>query len=128
MRPHFCVIMPWISRTEAELRKTALTEVSEKLGIDVNFPEYRKNISYFNIQETIERFIKASFVLVDLSFERPSCYYELGIAESIGAKVVLFALQGTPIHQTSHHTEVRFYENMQQFKSLFEKTYYTTLI
>src|ERR1041385_4172898 len=121
MRAYFCIVMPWSAKTEVHARESILEEVIQEFGIDADFPEDQRNISSFDIKKTIEKFEKAAFVLADLSFERPSCYYELGIAESIGAKVFLLAQKGTPIHQTSYYDKVQFYENMQQFKVLVQK-------
>jgi hypothetical protein len=59
----------------------------------------------------------AEFVLADVSLERPSCYFELGMAEALGALVVIIASVGTPIHQIGNAGEVRFYSSLDEYRS-----------
>jgi hypothetical protein len=56
---------------------------------------------------------RAEFVLADLSLERPSCYFELGLAEAANA-FFLVAAAGTPIHQVGNAGKVVFYSDMVQ--------------
>jgi hypothetical protein len=53
--------------------------------------------------------------LADLSLERPSCYYELGLAEALGKPVYLIAAEGTDIHQTASRRLVSFYNGQEDF-------------
>ena len=57
---------------------------------------------------------KASFVIADLAYERPSCYYELGLAQAMGKLTFFIALAGTKIHQT--YGDIHFYEGIEQYK------------
>jgi nucleoside 2-deoxyribosyltransferase len=59
-------------------------------------------------------------VLADLSLERPSCYYELGLAEALGKPVYLIAKKNTDIHQTASRRLVRYFDNEDEYKVLVE--------
>ncbi len=56
------------------------------------------------------------FVFADLSYERPSCYYELGIAQALNKITFIVARQGTTIHQAEG--EIHFYNNLIEYEKL----------
>ena len=70
----------------------------------------------FEIVETIESLKTVELVIADLSFERPSCYFELGMAQAMGIRSFLIAEQGTPLHQ--HSGNVQFYRGLDEFRCL----------
>lgn len=45
----------------------------------------------FDLAKTIQSIRAADFIIADLTYERPSCYYELGYAHGIGKAVHLIA-------------------------------------
>ena len=53
-------------------------------GISVHLPQFDAVDPRFNINAAINDMKSADLVVADLSYERPSCYFELGIAEAIG--------------------------------------------
>lgn len=51
------------------------------------------------IVDAIQRQIKQSYFLIaDLSFERPNCYYEVGYAQALGKPVFLCKTDGAEVH------------------------------
>ncbi len=60
----------------------------------------------------------ADAILADLSFERPSSYYELGFAEAIEKTVILIARAGTQVHQTRHRNDVAEYDTLDDYDSV----------
>ena len=46
----------------------------------------------------IEEIKTSEFLLGDLTDERPSVYYEIGYAHSLGRRVIMFRSSGTKIH------------------------------
>jgi hypothetical protein len=111
----FKVIMPVGSDSQVEEKQKRIREIAGQHGIVPQFPRHEE---FFDIHAALRNLRNAEFVLVDLTFERPSCYYELGLAEAIDAKIYLIAAQGTDIHQTSKRDSIRFYENLQQYASV----------
>ena len=69
-------------------------------------------------KQTLQDMKQCEFVLVNLSLERPSCYYELGLAEAIGKPVYLIAIEGTDIHQTASRKLVQFYNTNEELVGL----------
>ena len=48
-------------------------------------------------------------------------YFELGVAEALGARDFVMAQAGTIIHQTSHASEVLYYSAMAEFAALVKR-------
>jgi hypothetical protein len=62
----------------------------------------------------------AMFVLADLTLERPSCYYELGLAEALGLPVRLVAEFGTAIHQSAERDKVQYYRSLSDLETVVD--------
>ena len=116
--PYFWVIMPLKSDSLAEQKKQIIAAEAQKRGLAPHFPSYNKDAPAFDLNSMIVDLGEAEFVLVDLSLERPSCYYEVGVAEALGKEVYLLAKQGTDIHQTARRESVQFYGDLEHLKSL----------
>ena len=56
-------------------------------------------------------------VVADLTLERPSCYYEVGLAQALNRQVVLVAERGTPIHQAHDRDKVIFYDSLDDLSA-----------
>src|SRR5215204_3006056 len=100
-RPYFHLIMPFGSDSRAGLKQEIIRDVAEIYCLRPHFPAYDKNKSAFVLAPTLEDLKECAFVLADLSLERASCYYELGVAEALGKKTYVVAEEGTDIHQTA---------------------------
>lgn len=115
---YFQVIMPVGSNPSRAKKEEAIRKIADKTGIKPHFPRYTTEDPVFNLQATLQDIRGAEFILADLSLERPSCYYELGLAEALGKPVYLIAVKGTDIHQTASRRLVRFYNDNIKFKNL----------
>jgi hypothetical protein len=62
----------------------------------------------------------AALIVADLSLERPSCYYELGVAQALGRRTFLLAAAGTAIHQVSDRDKVHFYVGLDELRALVD--------
>lgn len=56
--------------------------------------------------------------IVDLSYERPSCYFELGFIQSRNLSVTVIAESGTRIHQMINYDQVKFYNDLNEYQSI----------
>lgn len=83
-------------------------------------PVYNPEMPNFNLPLEKERVKKARLALVDLSFERPSVYYELSMIEILKVPAVLVAASGTTIHQTSQREDVAFFKDLSDFEKIVE--------
>jgi nucleoside 2-deoxyribosyltransferase len=111
------VIMPIGSDQGYCEKQNAIRRGAQRAGFLVNFPRHPTARDFSLPQNDVERLRRASLVLADLSGERPSCYYELGIVEALHIPVVVFATVGSQIHQTSTR-EVEFYESLDRLEEL----------
>ena len=60
------------------------------------------------------------FSIIDLSFERPSCYYEIGFIDALGGEKFLIAKSQTIIHQHDQNDIVHFYSDIGEYRSILE--------
>jgi len=116
MKTYLYAIMPISSDTEFSIKKEIIKRTSNKLGVEVHFPfetikDYSSNV--------FSEISGACFVFADLSFERPSCYYELGVAQALEKEPFIVACVGTTIHQTQG--DVHYYNNLLQYEELVRK-------
>jgi nucleoside 2-deoxyribosyltransferase len=119
--PYVHVIMPVGSDLFAAEKKRAIADGAARAGFEVRFPDYLPLKPTFKISELITEIREADYVIADLSYERPSCYYELGIAEALGKRVHLVAKTGTPIHQSAARSLVRYYVDIADLAKSIEQ-------
>jgi nucleoside 2-deoxyribosyltransferase len=62
----------------------------------------------------------ASLIVADLSLERPSCYYELGVAQALGRPTFLLAVTGTAIHQVADRDRIHFYADLKELSVMMD--------
>ncbi|SRR6266566_2893412 len=72
------------------------------------------------LDDLISKINSATFVLVDLSLERPSCYYELGVVQTLGRPIEIIAEVGTRIHQLENRDIVQFYRGLEHYEALLK--------
>jgi hypothetical protein len=71
-----------------------------------------------DIDESIALLENADFVLADLSLARPSCYYEIGFAQSRNKSVYLISTIDTEIHQVRFKSKICFYKKLDDYEEL----------
>lgn len=113
------VISPVTADPDFGAKRAALKAVARSLGVTVLFPLDRQ--ADVALKKTSGDIRGAKLVLADLTYERPSCYFELGLAEASGADVGIIAKKGTPIHQVGYATEVHFYGDLDEYKRIVDR-------
>lgn len=63
----------------------------------------------------------AEYIIADLTFERPNCYYEIGYAHALDKKVILTARKGTFVHFDISSLNVLFYSSMLELENKLKK-------
>lgn len=112
------VIMPSEAFPGTVVKRQIVQDVCRNMGWTLVMPEYDRLRPEFDLSKTRLIIGNVNIVLVDLSYERPSCYYELGLAEALGARVVCVAATGTEIHQTANRGSVISFSNMSDFAGI----------
>jgi hypothetical protein len=121
MRPLVYVIMPVGSDPDAEPRRERIVAIADALGLDTYFPlDHRTHGEDFDPATLRFEMQRATVAVADLSLERPSCYYELGVVVGVGLPTVVVAAAGTPIHQTADRASVAFYDSLDGLGKILE--------
>jgi hypothetical protein len=110
------IIAPVGSDPEYATKRALLAKISGSTRCDFFFPLERHG--NFSIDQTRSDLRNASLVIVDLSLERPSCYFELGIAQALDAPVCIIAALGTKLHQTAEKDPPLLYADLNQFRDM----------
>ncbi len=95
-----------------------ITSLGRVYGIKVDLPLSGTDGDVRRISRRIRERCK---FIVDLSLERPSCYYELGQIEACGIDPQLVAAKGTPIHQSANRGKVEEYSGRLEFMRIVER-------
>ena len=110
------VISPVAADPDFAAKRAILASTAGALGLKPMFPLDRD--PSVALEKATDDIRTATFVLADLSYERPSCYFELGLAEAAGADVGIIAKAGTPIHQVGYASQVNFYRDLEDYRQL----------
>ena len=113
---YFQVIMPISADPLTTDKQNVIRSLAQEFGYSVDLPQV--DSKEFDLRACVKSFSEADFIVADLSYERPSCYYELGIAEALGLQIFVIAAQATYIHQTSKHLEVKYYTSVFDYQKL----------
>jgi nucleoside 2-deoxyribosyltransferase len=117
----FYVIMPVGADKQFADKKSILQDVAQKKGLAPYFPFDRTDKATFDINGTLSVLKDSDFVLADLSMARPSCYFELGLAQALGKYVYLIAEEGTDIHQAHGRSLAHFYRGLKSYEQVISK-------
>ena len=115
---HIYIIMPVSSDPLFVEKKAIIQAEAQKMGLDLYFPLDKKYKEGFDLSSTLEDLHNSQFVIADLSWERPSCYFELGLAQAIDKATILIAEEGTPIHQVYRRNEIIFYRGLDAYRRI----------
>ncbi len=108
-------IMPLKADHNVVMKRDAIIKLLGDRAILPNFQTGEPN-NDSDIVQMLRMLQSVNLVVADLSFERPSCYFELGMVQALGIPCVLIAQHGTQIHQRSGSVE--FYSDIQGFNRI----------
>lgn len=96
-------------------KRSILASLESELGVTFFFPLERRTSFAFEVAKTDLEL--AYLVIADLSLERPSCYFELGVAEAVDAPVAVIVASGTVLHQTGNVLPLRTYADLDEYRN-----------
>lgn len=113
------VVMPSVRFSGSAEKLRIITETVNMEAWDAYLPDYDHRAPSFDLTISQQAMRTSAFVFADLTHERPSCYFEVGIAESCGAALVTAAAKGTDIHQMSRPSNTKFFASLDEFRDIF---------
>lgn len=111
------VIMPVGADPSYSAKRKVLGHVARKLGVSLHLP-LENSTSHQSPSDVLEEIRRSDLVIADLSLERPSCYFETGLAQALGKRTRLIAAAGTDVHQVFGRDRVRFYEGSLEYQEM----------
>lgn len=115
------VIMPVGADPDYEQKRKILGRVAAALGVECHLPMETREDGRESPGDVMRSMNVADAVIGDLSLERPSCYFELGLAQALGKPTVLIAKRGTVIHQAFGRQDTEFFDNLREYSEILER-------
>jgi len=116
----FFMITPHMFDPSFNDKRDVVERLSSVLGIDVLYAPYQPSSDEFDIGKTFEMLKRVDFFVADLSYERPSCYFEVGFVQAMNRLINLIAVDGTNIHQVLNKDKIKYYAQLYDYEKLIE--------
>ena len=114
-------ILPGRSDPNQLAKRMIWERAGSEAGAEVLLPPVDATISEFDLEEYKSQVLGCSFAVADLTFERPSCYFELGAVQAMGLPVVFLGALGTPVHQHASGIAVYSYTGLDGYREVVER-------
>ena len=109
----FFVISPYLPDPLFEEKMKIIKNISKLYSMTAHVAsEYMSN-GNLHAGNTANIFKNVNFFIADMSYERPSCYFEVGFAQALNKPIYLLAQHKTIIHQLLNREKVKFYEDLK---------------
>jgi len=112
------LITPYSIDSDFEIKKKIISKICQSNNIELYLAEDKLIHKSLDANETIELFKIMDYFIADISYQRPSCYFEIGYLQALNKEINLIAKTNTPIHQLLKKGTVNFYQNINEFKGL----------
>lgn len=110
-------ITPYSQDKRFKNKYNIITSISNSLSFNLTMAttDIRK---FPDIEHTVELMKLSDLVIADLSFERPSCYFEIGFTQSLNKEMLLLAETDTEIHFVLNQESVRYYSDLSEYHKI----------
>lgn len=95
----------------SDSKRQIVLQTSSINGFDVVFPHHAETTP-----RLLSQLRACDLIIADLSLERPSVYFELGLASALGIRTILVASKGTLIHQIPAELSVTYYDDLADYE------------
>ncbi|WP_156023374.1 hypothetical protein [Terracoccus sp. 273MFTsu3.1] len=112
------MIMPVGSDPEYAAKREVLQSLESTNRVQLHLPFERTDLHAIQPSDVLGDLKRAELVVADLSLERPSCYFELGLAQALEKPCVLVAKRGTALHQVFGRSQTQFYVDLDDYAHL----------
>lgn len=102
-------------------KKSIIKSIFLENEIELLLAEDSKTNESLSVKATIELFNQSDYFIIDLSLERPSCYYELGYLQAQNKKIFMIARSDETIHQLLNRDEIMFFSDLNEYERLIKK-------
>lgn len=108
-------ISPVGSDPQYREKRKVLSAVAAEEDVEFFFPLDRHTV--FSVSVATQDIRESWLVIADLSLGRPSCYFEVGLAQGVGASVAFLAAEDTVLHQAGVPGEVLRYSSLEAYRA-----------
>lgn len=95
-------------------KRRILESLAQELHVELGFPLDSPTLP--DIKGTLRALNDCDVVVADLSFERPSCYFELGVARALKKPVFAICNIGSAVHQGIDTPTLETFGTLKEFE------------
>lgn len=115
------LITPYSIDPDYENKRRIVEKILMGTNLELVLAEDKLNKGSLSAEKTIMLFKECDFFIADLSFERPSCYYELGYLQALDKEITIVARENSLIHQLLERNSIDYYSDLIDYKKLIEE-------
>lgn len=108
------IVLPVRSDPDFNLKRLMWIDAARAIGHEIVMPDGTPP-GAFDLESALKVLNTVQLVVADLAFERPSCYYELGLAQALGVPAVLLNYAKSAKHQHAPVVAEYLYEDLSDY-------------